>query len=82
LKKNGDYKVSENGDLILHGIKRFRELPAVIRVKDGQYSLTSVFQVPLEDHKIQVPTVMFNKIAETIKVDVTASLKPIETNTK
>ncbi len=75
ITKNGTYSVTAKGELEIHGVKQQRIIPATIEVKDKIIKISSKFKVKLADHKIEIPTIVFNKIAEevevTIKSDVT-----------
>jgi polyisoprenoid-binding protein YceI len=75
LKTDGTYDVMAVGDLEIHGKKQARKIPSQIIVKDGKASLKSTFDVKLEDHDVEIPSLMFQKIAETIKVDMVSELK-------
>lgn len=74
LKKNGSYPVTATGELDIHGVKQKRTIPAIIEVKDKSIKLTSKFKVRLEDHKIEIPTLVFNKIAEELDVTLEGDL--------
>lgn len=66
--KNGIYNVSVEGVLDMHGVKQSRTIKGQISVADGYITLTSAFDVKLADHKIEVPTLVVKKIAESIAV--------------
>jgi hypothetical protein len=74
LKKDGDYPVNAVGDLTIHGVTQKRSIPSVISVKGGVPSLKSKFNVKLVDHKIEIPTLVFEKLAETVEVKIEAFL--------
>lgn len=74
IKKDGDYPVMARGVLNIHGIDQKRDLPATIHVKNGEISIESKFMVRLEDHKIEIPTIVFHKIAEEVEVKVNSTL--------
>ena len=78
LKKDGTYNVVAVGDLEIHGKKQARKIPSQIIVKDGKASIKSTFDLKLADHDVEVPSLMFQKIAETIKVDINSDLKLYE----
>lgn len=75
IKKDGTYPVTATGIVEIHGVKQNRTIPAVITVKNGVASLESKFKVKLADYKIDVPTVVFAKIAEEIDVQIKSTLK-------
>ncbi|WP_291727537.1 YceI family protein [Bernardetia sp.] len=75
LTKDGTYDVMAVGDLEIHGKKQPRKIPSQIIVQGGKASIKSTFNVKLEDHAIKIPSLMFQKIAETVKVDMNSDLK-------
>lgn len=66
--KNGTYDVIAKGQLTLHGVTQARELKGKLTVENQKITLTSNFDVKLVDHKIEVPKLVFSKIAEVIAV--------------
>ncbi|TAH27485.1 MAG: YceI family protein [Cytophagales bacterium] len=70
FKNDGDYKFNVSGKLKIHGVEREINLPATAIVKQGKISLNADIMVKLVDYKIEVPTLVFNKIAEEIKVSI------------
>jgi hypothetical protein len=75
LKKDGEYPVTAVGELNIHGVAQNRSLPATLVVKNGQPSLQAKFTIKLADHKIDIPKVVFQKIAEQVEVTITSELK-------
>lgn len=65
----GTYAVTATGILTIHGVGVPRTIKGQIQVGDNILSLSSVFVVKLEDHKIKVPKLLFQKIAEQIEVN-------------
>ncbi|MFN8299175.1 MAG: YceI family protein [Chitinophagales bacterium] len=71
FKKDGVYDVTFRGTLEMHGVKHQRDIKVKLTIKGGQpVNASGSFDVRLADHKIEVPTAVFTKIAESIKVDV------------
>ncbi len=75
-KKDGVYKVTCTGKLNMHGVDQLRTIDGTITVKGNEVVLDSQFFVKTVDHKIDVPKVVFEKIAENIKVTVNAKYAP------
>jgi len=73
VSKDGSYPVSAAGVLTVHGVSQNRTIPGTISVKGGVVSLSSEFMVKCADHKITIPTIVFHNIAETIKINVSAT---------
>ncbi|MFC5624205.1 YceI family protein [Algoriphagus winogradskyi] len=68
----GRYQVTAEGTLTMHGVTHQVLIPGTI-VSDGkQLKLDFKFPVKLEDYKIEIPTIVFSKIAEI--VDVSGSM--------
>lgn len=70
LSKDGTYKVTVNGDLMIHGVTKNITVPGTIIIKEGKVSATSSFNILLKDYHIDIPTIVNNKIAEKIKITV------------
>ncbi|GAB4335893.1 MAG: hypothetical protein OHK0038_13830 [Flammeovirgaceae bacterium] len=75
LTKDGEYNVMAVGDLEIHGVVQKRKIPVTIKVKEGKASLISKFKVRIEEHKIEVPKMLFQKIAEEVEVTIESLLK-------
>lgn len=67
-KKAGSYDVSATGILHIHGVSKKRTLKGRLRITDTGMVLETNFNVMLVDHKISIPRLVFNKIAEEIAV--------------
>lgn len=72
LTKDGSYPVNVAGVLEVHGVKQNRTIPGRITVSNGNVSMTATFNVLCKDHNIEIPKLVFQKIAESIQVQVTA----------
>ncbi|HSV12507.1 MAG TPA: YceI family protein [Hanamia sp.] len=68
--KDGSYPVKVNGDLTIHGVTKNISTPGTITIKDGNISATSSFKVLVSDYKIKIPSIVSNKIGESIEVKV------------
>ncbi len=66
--KNGTYEVSATGDFTLHGVTKNRTFKGKIVVSSSSLDITTDFDVALTDYKIEVPQIVFVKIAQIIKV--------------
>lgn len=73
LSVNGNYQVRAKGLLNVHGVEQERIIKADIKVKGELIIVTSSFTVPLTDHNITIPKIVYQKIAEEILVTVTAN---------
>lgn len=76
FSKPGVYTVSTNGILNIHGINQERKLTGKLTVGNNMLSLDTQFDVLLIDHKIDIPKLVFNKIAEKIAVSARINYSP------
>ncbi|CAG5012790.1 hypothetical protein DYBT9275_05248 [Dyadobacter sp. CECT 9275] len=76
FSKDGQYDISATGNFTLRGVTKKRTLKGLMKVTGGTISIASEFEVALEDHKIEVPQVVFVKIAQVIKVKANYTLVP------
>jgi len=68
LTAAGTYLVHVDGTLTIHGVTQRVEVPGTI-VSDGkQLKLDFKFPVKLQDYKVDIPTIVFAKISETVEV--------------
>ena len=74
--QDGTYDVTVAGDLTMHGVTNKVSTPGTITVKAGKISAKAIFDVKLADYKIAVPTAVFQKIAETVKITVNCKYEP------
>jgi hypothetical protein len=70
FNKDGSYPVNVNGDLTIHGVTKNISTTGTITIKNGNVSATSSFKVFVRDYKIQIPSIVSNKIGESIEVKV------------
>jgi hypothetical protein len=75
-EKDGTYPVTVTGTLDVHGVKQPRSIKGTITVKNAAVSMTSDFLVQCKDHKIDIPQLVFQKIAESIQIKVAANYTP------
>jgi hypothetical protein len=74
LTQPGTYHVRAKGQLNIHGRTQERIIKTEL-ISDGtKITARSEFIVPLTDHQIEVPRIVFQKIAQEIKVNVRATL--------
>ncbi|HXH98815.1 MAG TPA: YceI family protein [Sphingobacteriaceae bacterium] len=73
MEKNGEYPVNVTGELDVHGVKRQRSVKGIMKVQDKKISLSSVFDVKCKDHNIKIPQIVFQKIAENIRITINST---------
>ncbi len=68
FQKNGIYDVNLKGILEIHGVKQERTIKAKLQVFSDKVVVDAPFDIKLTDFKIDVPKLVFEKIAEVISV--------------
>jgi hypothetical protein len=76
VTKDGTYPVNAAGDLTVHGVTQSRTIKGEVTVKGGVVTITSEFMVKCADHHIEIPRIVFHNIAESIKMNVSATYAP------
>jgi polyisoprenoid-binding protein YceI len=64
----GTYPISASGSATIHGVTRPIEIKGTIVSSESGLALTCQFEVRLVDYKVDIPKIVFAKIAEVIKV--------------
>lgn len=70
--KNGDYEIRAKGNFDIHGVIQERIIKCKLTVNAQGIKVSTRFSVFLQDHDIQIPKVVHQKIAEEILVEVEA----------
>ncbi len=68
LKVAGTYAVTAAGTATIHGVSRPVELKGTLVSTGKTVALTCLFDIHLDEYKIDIPKIVFKKIAEVIKV--------------
>jgi hypothetical protein len=76
--KDGVTPITMTGNLDMHGVSLPRTITGTIEIKKGSIFLNSKFSVKVADHKIKVPSLYVEKIAEDIEVTFAAELVPMK----
>lgn len=74
--QDGSYPVNAKGKFTVHGVTVTREIKGTLTVKNGKIRIVSDFEVQLSDHRIEVPKLVFVKIAQVIRVKADYVLSP------
>jgi polyisoprenoid-binding protein YceI len=74
--KDGTYPVSVEGDITIHGVKQHVTSSGTAIVAKGKISVNALFTVKPEDFKIEIPSLVAEKIAKTIDVKVNCQYEP------
>jgi len=73
--KNGTYKVTVSGVLDIHGVSKNVTEPGTIIVTADSVREKSDFDITLKDYKIEIPSVVKNKIKEVVQIRVDVAYK-------
>lgn len=74
---NGTYKVNVTGQLTLHGVTNNVSAPGTITIKDGKLTAASEFKILLADYKIEIPTLVADKITKEVRIVVNTLMDPL-----
>lgn len=73
----GTYHIRAKGLLNVHGVDNDKIIRCTIQVETGRISVESSFTVPLDEHKIKIPSIVQQKIAEVIDVSIRFEMEPM-----
>jgi hypothetical protein len=73
FKKDGVYPAEVSGDLTIHGVTKPVSTAGTIEVKGQSITARAKFTVTPKDYNIIIPSLVENKIAKTIDVNVDVS---------
>ena len=68
LNVPGTYSVTALGTATIHGVSKPVELKGTIISTGKSLTINCVFDIRLDEYKIDIPRIVFSKIAEVIKV--------------
>jgi hypothetical protein len=74
LSKNQKTTIRAKGKLTIHGVEKERIIKVAVEVQDKAITVKSAFTIPLEDHDINIPKIVNQKIAEEVEVKISAKL--------
>ena len=77
LTNGGTQQVRAAGKLTIHGVVREVDVPGTIEVNGNKLILKAKFMVKLEDYKITVPQVVWDKIAQQVEVTLEFVYRPL-----
>jgi hypothetical protein len=78
LSVPGKYQIRAKGKMYIHGIETNRIVRCDLVVSENKIEVNAQFTVFLADHNISIPSILNQKIAEEIKVDISFTLTPFE----
>jgi polyisoprenoid-binding protein YceI len=75
LSKDGEYKLSSEGTVDMHGAQKPFKSPVTLKVKGGVATFVCNFSIKAADHSIEIPDLVKPKLAESTPLDATISFK-------
>jgi polyisoprenoid-binding protein YceI len=78
FSKPGNYKAQIEGDLTIKGKVQKMKTEANIEVKAGKLTVKSKFKITPEDHGIEIPSVVRDKIAKQMDVSLDMAFDPMK----
>lgn len=70
VRKDGVYDAAATGKMNIHGVEKDYTIPGKVTVNGGKISIDSKFNVSIADHKIEIPQLVIQNIAEVVEVTV------------
>jgi polyisoprenoid-binding protein YceI len=75
LSKDGEYKLSSEGEVGLHGVKKTFKAPVTLTVQGKTATFKCSFKVKAEDYNIEIPELVKPKLMETTPLAATIVFK-------
>ncbi len=76
------FKVMVQGTMSIHGVDRLMSAEGIIQKNGDIYRIQSHFDVKLSHYNIEIPSIMFYKIDETMRLVLDFHVKKIEEKTE
>lgn len=77
LAKDGQYPVKVKGTLEIHGVSQEVQTDGVFVVKGGKIQSNAGFTIAVADYGITIPAVVRDKVAKTVRIEVSAEYQPL-----
>lgn len=76
--KDGTYTAKVKGKLTIHGVTRDVETIGTLKVNSGKIDANSTFNVLISDYNIKIPSIVKDKVSNSIKITVDCDLEPLK----
>lgn len=70
LKKDGVFKVEVYGEMTIHGVTNKVRTDGTLEINDGKIIGLATFNLALKDYKINIPSIVSDKIAKEVTISV------------
>ncbi len=78
LTGNGTYPVTSKGKFKIHGVEKDITQTGTITVKNNEINISCNFTVAIKDYNITIPKLLFQNIADTVLVKMSADYIPLQ----
>ncbi|MBL7782542.1 MAG: YceI family protein [Saprospiraceae bacterium] len=72
--KDGTYSANVSGTMTMHGVSKPLTAPVTFSVKSGKVNATAKITLALADYKVDVPSLVADKVSKTATIQVAAPL--------
>ena len=72
------YRITAVGTFTVHGVARELEIPCDVTLEGPGYRVRCAFEVLLSDFDIEIPQIMFLKLANEIRLELDFAVRPPE----
>ena len=72
----GVFRITAQGVLNIHGVEREVQAPCDVSARQDGYRARCTFNVRLSDFEIEIPKLMFLKLADEIRLDLDFAVRP------
>lgn len=76
--KDGTYTAKVKGKLTIHGVTKDVESTGALKINGGKIDANSTFNVLISDYNIKIPSVVKDKVSNSIKITVDCNLEPLK----
>jgi hypothetical protein len=78
LSKNDKIVGKVSGDLTIHGVTKKVTTDATFNITNGKIDAVSTFNILVADYGITIPSLVKDKIAKSVSINVSAKLEPLK----
>ena len=78
FKKDGIYKTKVEGAMTIHGVTKTIQADGSLEVKGSTVKISTQIPIVPEDYKVEIPSIVRDKIAKSITVNVDMSYDPLQ----
>jgi len=75
-RMQGGWRIAAVGDFTVHGVSRRTSVPCEVAEDGAGYRVFCAWDILLSDHDIEIPKMMFMKLASEIRLELSFRLEP------